>query len=124
MRNYRELKVWEKAHELTLAVYTSTAVFPPQERFGLVSQMRRAAVSIGGNIAEGCGKNSDADFCRFLQIALGSATELEYYLFLSVDLGFLKSGAEQELLRQASELKRMLTRFIQAITPKARRAKA
>lgn len=124
MRNYRELKVWEKAHELTLAIYKNTASFPPQERFGLVSQMRRAAGSIGGNIAEGCGKTSNADFCRFLQIALGSTTELEYYLVLSVDLGFLKSGNEQQLLRQASELKKMLTRFIQAITPKARGATA
>jgi four helix bundle protein len=85
MRDFRELKVWHKAHQLTLAVYSATKTFPRDELYGLTSQIRRAAVSIGANIAEGAGKNSPAEFGRFLQIALGSASELEYHLLLSGD---------------------------------------
>jgi four helix bundle protein len=92
MKNFRELKVWQKAHELTLAVYRSTRDFPREEFYGLTSQIRRATASIGANLAEGCGRNGDAEFARYCSIAMGSASELEYHLLLAQDLKLLKPG--------------------------------
>lgn len=89
MKNFRTLSVWEKTHQLTLFIYKTTSHFPKEEFYGLVSQMRRAASSIPSNIAEGCGRNSQAQFTRFLNIAFGSASELEYQILLSKDLGLL-----------------------------------
>ena len=85
MKDFRQLKVWEKAHHLALEVYKTTATFPKEEIYGLTSQLRRASVSIPTNIAEGCGRNTNADFARFLQIAMGSASETEYELILAHD---------------------------------------
>ncbi len=113
MRDFRELKVWEKAHALTLDVYRATMTFPKEELYGLTSQSRRAAASMGANIAEGAGKNSRPEFCRFLQIALGSASELEYHLLLSRDLSYLGADTHEELTAKVTEIKRMLTGFIQ-----------
>jgi four helix bundle protein len=76
MKDFRQLRVWDKAHRLTLAIYKVTKRFPKEETYGLASQMRRSSASIATNIAEGCGRNSDADFCRFLVVALGSGSEL------------------------------------------------
>ncbi len=84
--DFKKLKVWGKAHELTLAVYMITRGFPREEVYGLSNQMRRAAASIGANIAEGCGRGSDAELKRFVQIARASANELEYHLLLARDL--------------------------------------
>jgi four helix bundle protein len=111
MRNFRELKVWHKAHQLTLDVYAATKTFPRDELYGLTSQIRRAAVSIGANIAEGAGKNSSAEFGRFLQIALGSASELEYHLLLSGDLGYLIPEICERLSQEVIEAKKMLSGF-------------
>jgi four helix bundle protein len=86
MRDFHSLKVWEKAHRLTLQVYRASESFPAVERYGLTTQARRAAASIAANIAEGCGRESEADFVRFLSMSLGSATELEYHLILARDL--------------------------------------
>jgi four helix bundle protein len=113
MRNFREIKVWERAHSLTLDVYKVTRAFPKDELYGLTSQTRRAAASVGANIAEGCGKNSKPDFARFLQIALGSASELEYHLLLAHDLGYLPGEVHEQLAVRVTEIKRMLTGFIQ-----------
>ena len=113
MRDFRELKVWHKAHALTLDVYRATSSFPRDELYGLTSQIRRAAVSVGANIAEGAGKNSRAELARFLQIALGSASELEYHFLLSRDLGYLGLEAYQQLSLQVVEIKKMLSGFIQ-----------
>lgn len=113
MRDFRELKVWHKAHKLTLDVYRATKLFPKEEMYGLTSQIRRAAVSIGANVAEGSGKNSKPDFARFLQIALGSASELEYELLLSRDLGYVVPEVYQQLSEEVIETKKMLTGFIQ-----------
>jgi four helix bundle protein len=88
MRDFRELKVWEKAHRLTLSVYSATKAFPKDELYGLTSQVRRAASSVPANLAEGCGRETDAEFVRFCQVAFGSANELEYHLLLSKDLGY------------------------------------
>jgi len=90
MKDFRQLKVWEKAHELSLSVYKTSSGFPKSEIYGLTSQIRRAVISIPTNIAEGCGRDSDADLARFLQISLGSASEVEYLLLLSRDLSLLK----------------------------------
>ncbi len=87
MKDFRELKVWAKAHELTLALYPITKEFPREELYGLTSQIRRACLSVPTNIAEACGRFSDADFARFLTISMGSATELEY---LPVKGGFTR----------------------------------
>lgn len=116
MRDFRELKVWHKAHALTLDVYRATKSFPKDELYGLTSQIRRAAVSIGANIAEGSGKNSRPELARFLQIALGSASELEYHLLLSRDLGYLVPDIHQHLSEHVVEVKKMLSGFIQYLS--------
>ena len=115
MKDFRELKVREKAHQLTLAVYRVTASFPKEELYGLTGQMRRAAASIPTNIAEGCGRGSDDDFRRFLQIAMGSASELEYQLLLARDLGYLVSADCERLSAAVIEVKRMLASLITKI---------
>ena len=91
MKDFRELKVWERAHGLVLAIYKATEAFPRQELYSLTNQIQRAAVSIPANIAEGCGMSGDADFGRYLQIAMGSSSELEYLLLLAHDLNYLNN---------------------------------
>lgn len=108
MRDFKKLDVWKKAHALTLAIYQQTANFPADERFGLTSQIRRAAASIGANIAEGCGRSTDGDFGRFLDIASGSACEVEYHLILARDLTLLADEAHEPLDSSINEVKRML----------------
>jgi four helix bundle protein len=112
MKNFRDLKVWEKAHRLTLAVYRGTTGFPKDERFGLTSQIRRSAASIPANIAEGCGRGGDPELARFLQIAMGSASEVEYHLLLARDLEFLAIAPYRALDAAVTEVKRMLASFI------------
>src|SRR5947209_6396749 len=92
MQDFRNLLVWQKSHELVLQVYRISRDFPREEFFGLTSQMRRCAVSVRSNIAEGCGRGSDPDFARFLIIAMGSSSELEYQLLLSRDLGYVETS--------------------------------
>jgi four helix bundle protein len=115
VKNFRDLKVWEKAHQLTLSLYRATAAFPTEEKYGLTSQLRRSAASVPANIAEGCGRGGDQEFARFLQIAMGSASELEYHLLLCRDLGFLKPSVYEELEKPAVEVKRMLTSLIRKL---------
>ena len=112
MRDYKKFTVWEKAHQLTLDIYKTVSSFPKGELFGLTSQMKRSSSSIPTNIAEGCGRNSDKDFCRFLYFAFGSANELEYQLFLSMELSFLENENGQILLKQIEEIKKMLNGLI------------
>jgi four helix bundle protein len=115
MKNLRQLQVWEKAHHAVLKTYQLLGTLPVEERFALAAQMRRAAVSIPSNIAEGCGRNSDRDFSRFLKIAAGSATELEYQLLLAKDLGYISADAQYRLDAQLNEVKRMLNSLIQTL---------
>ena len=115
MKDFRDLKVWEKAHELTLACYAATGSFPKQEMFGLVSQIRRAGSSIPANIAEGCGRRGNGELHRFLQMSMGSASELEYHLLLSRDLDFLPAMEYERLRAQVIEVKRMLASLIRKI---------
>ena len=115
MKNFRELKVWEKAHKLTLAVYKATEPFPKHELYGLTNQIRRSSASIPANIAEGCGRAGEAELARFLQIAMGSASELEYHLVLARDLKFLGMSEYQRLASDVTEVKRMLASFIRKL---------
>ncbi len=115
MRDFREVKVWEKSHHLTLAVYKITGKFPREEQYGLTSQIRRSCTSIPANIAEGCGRGGVAELARFLQIAMGSASELEYYFLLARDLAYLKPSDYEQLTNGVTEVKRMLTAFIQKL---------
>ena len=112
MQGFRNLKVWEKAHVLTLDIYRASKPFPRDEMYGLTSQMRRASASIGANIAEGSCRRGDCEFGRFLQIAMGSASELEYHLLLAHDLELLKSLDYQRLSEEVVEVKRMLASLI------------
>ena len=116
VKDFHELKDWQKAHELTLAIYRVTAPFPREELYGLTSQLRRASASIAANLAEGCGRSGDAEFARFCSIAMGSASEVEYHLLLARDLKLLKPGEYEELAPRATELKRMLTALLQKLT--------
>jgi four helix bundle protein len=115
MQDFRNLKVWEKAHALTLDVYKVTKAFPRDEIYGLTSQVRRASVSVGSNIAEGACRNGDAEFARFLQMAAGSASEVEYQLLLARDLELLKSADYQRLSKAVVEVKRMLASLLQRL---------
>ena len=115
MRNFKELKVWQKSHDLTLEVYRITKNFPDSEKFGLTSQICRAAASVPTNIAEGCGRDGDRDFARFMIIAAGSASEVEYQLLLAKDLKYVNEETYSSLDTQVNEIKRMLNTFIQRL---------
>jgi four helix bundle protein len=115
MKDFRSLKVWQKAHDLTLLAYKATLSFPRQESYGLVSQLRRASSSIAANIAEGCGCDGSREFARFLEIALRSASETEYHLLLARDIGYLELKSYEVLDDRVTEVKRMLTGLIQRL---------
>jgi four helix bundle protein len=112
MQNYKDLKVWKKAHLFTLNVYECTKLFPKEELYSLTNQLRRAASSIPANIAEGCGKNTNNEFAHFLNIALGSANEAEYFLILSKDLHYLQEEFFLQLYSLINEAKGMLITLI------------
>ncbi len=115
MKDFKKLKVWEKSHHLALRVYGVTAKFPKEELYGLTSQMRRSCISIPTNIAEGCGRNRDTELNRFFEIAMGSASELEYLVLLARDLKFLGKEECDTLMNEITEVKRMLASFIQKL---------
>ena len=115
MKDFRELKVWEKSHALTLAIYKATDKFPKQELYALTNQIQRAAVSIPANIAEGCGKNTDAELARYFQIAMGSSSELEYLLLLAHDLGYIPDDTYTTLNANLIEVRKMLNAFLQTL---------
>jgi four helix bundle protein len=115
MGDYRKLRVWKVAHALTLEVYESTRAFPPSERYGITSQIRRAAASIPANLAEGCGRDSDAEIARFARISLGSANELEYHILLARDLGLMPASDHQRLEVDIGVVKGMLARLASSL---------
>lgn len=124
MRNFQQLDVWKKAHSLTLSIYQLTSNFPATERYGLTSQLQRAAASIGANLAEGCGRDTDADFRRFVQMACGSACEVEYHLILAKDLGLVSTEIHDKHNADINEVKRMLvglTRYLESESQPARK---
>lgn len=109
VRNFKELQVWQKSHEVAIAAYTLTSSMPRDEIYGLTSQIRRASVSIPANIAEGCGRNGEPELARFLSIAMGSASELEYYCILCSDLKMFKKDDCDALAERVIKVKKMLT---------------
>ena len=111
-RSFRDLLVWRKAHEFVLAVYAFTAAFPRQETYGLALQMRRAAVSIPANIAEGFRRRSKAEKARYMNIAEGSLEECRYYLILAQDLGY---GDTTKLATALEEVSRLLCAYAAAL---------
>lgn len=112
MRDFHQLSVWQKSHQFTLDVYTLSRAYPKEELFGLTSQIRRSSSSIATNIAEGCGRGSDADFGRFLQMAMGSASESEYQILLSFDLNYIDENQYKQMNAKVTEIKRMLSSLI------------
>jgi four helix bundle protein len=112
MRDFHQLSVWQKSHQFTLDVYALTRAFPKEELFGLTFQIRRSSSSIATNIAEGCGRGTDADFGRFLQMAMGSASESEYQILLSYDLTYIDENQYKQMNAKVTEIKRMLSSLI------------
>jgi four helix bundle protein len=115
VQDFKKLAVSKRSHELTLRVYGLSAAFPREEVYGLTSQMRRAAPSIPANIAEGCGRETGADFARFLQIAFGSTSEMEYHLLLARDLGFPIPDVHKNTEEEVIEIKMMLASLLQRV---------
>jgi four helix bundle protein len=115
MHKLADLIIWNKAMELSVAVYEATATFPAEEKFGLISQARRAAISIPSNIAEGAGRNSNKEFCNFLSVANGSSYELQTQLIISNKLGLLKIDLLDKLLTLIEELQKMNYAFQQRL---------
>jgi four helix bundle protein len=115
LRNYEDPDVWQRAHALTVSVYRITDNFPRSEMFGLISQIRRASNSIGANLAEGCGRWGDGELARYVQIAMGSASELQHHLRLARDLGFLRPADHASVLDAVTSVRQMLTAFLQKL---------
>ncbi len=115
MKDYKKLLVWKKSHELVLMIYDQTKCFPVEERYGITSQIRRAAVSVPTNIAEGCGRYSQREFKRFLQIACGSIYEVGYLNLLATDLKYYKREESTKLEKHTNEIQAMLINLISKI---------
>ena len=130
MRNFRDLRAWQEAHQLTLHLYPATKMFPKDELFGLTSQLRRSCVSIEANIAEGCGRQTDGELARFVQIALGSCSETECHLLLALDLGYLQQHLYRDLQQRVVNVRKMLSGLLNSLAesgeqkPESRRSKA
>ncbi len=118
IRKYQNLKVWEKATQLVLDVYALTSTFPKEELYGLSSQVRRAAVSIPSNIAEGSERKSDKDFIRFLRMASASLAEVETQLYIALKLNYLDDSAYSELLKASAEIGKMIHGLISGLEAK------
>jgi four helix bundle protein len=112
MRNFQDLLIWQKSHHLTLKIYSASCAFPANEMYGLISQIRRSSSSIPTNIAEGCGRNSNAEMKRFLIISSGSISELEYQLLLARDLNYISDSIHKELSDLVIEIRKMIHSFI------------
>ena len=115
MRDHRKLRAFELADELVLAIYSATKSFPKDEQFGLTSQLRRASVSIASNIVEGCARSSHADYVRFLDLAFGSAREVEYQLTIADRLGDMPSDVASDLAQRADEAARVLAGLLRSL---------
>jgi four helix bundle protein len=117
MRNFEDLRVWQAAHQLTLDVYKAVKLFPADERYELRSQVIRAVVSIEANIAEGCGRRTDAELHRFLQISMGSLSELKCELRIAKDLAYIQPAQSEALANACSEVGRMLNGLSSKLVP-------
>lgn len=119
MKDFRKYKVWERSHLVTLMIYKLTDCFPKTEKYGLASQIQRASSSIAINIAEGCGYDTDAEFRRFLKVASGSASEVEYLLILVKDLKYINDDKFNEISSELIEIRKMLNKLIQTLKAKS-----
>ena len=119
LNNYKELNVWQKSYELCLKIYGITTKFPNDERYGLTSQVRRSAVSIPSNIAEGYGRKTTADYIRMLYISYGSVCELETQILLAGDLGFIEKDKSEPIKKDIAEIERMLKALIKSLENKS-----
>jgi four helix bundle protein len=115
VRNYRDLEVWEKAHKLTLQLYAKSRTFPKEEFYGLTSQLRRSAMSVGANLAEGCGRQTTPELARFVRIAMGLASELDYHLLLARDFGYLQSDDHRGLSQELTRIRKMLASLLSTL---------
>jgi four helix bundle protein len=115
MKDFRDLKVWQSAHQITLSVYRCTRSFPREETYGIVSQLRRCSASVAANIAEGCGRSGNAEFGRFLTMAMGSASELEYFLLLARDLEYLTPEKHAPVAEEVRAMRCMLNRLLSKV---------
>ena len=115
MRNYRDLDVWDNAHKLTLELYRRSRSFPKEELYGLTSQLRRAAMSIGANLAEGCGRQTTPELARFVRVSMGSASELDYHLLLCHDFGFLQLDDYRKLCQELTRIRKMLASLLASL---------
>jgi four helix bundle protein len=115
VKDFRSLKVWQKSHKLTVLVYEITKSFPKEEIYGLTSQIRRSSASIPTNLAEGCGRGSDKDFKRFVQIAMGSASETEYLFLFCHELKMVSDENFNNFSEQIEETKKMLASLIKSL---------
>ena len=118
LKNYKELKVWQRPYQLCLEIYKITKRFPNEEKYGLISQIRRAAVSVPSNIAEGYGRKTTPEYIRFLYIAYGSNCEMETQILLSRDLGYIKTGKLEIIKEKVREVERMLKALIKSLEKK------
>jgi four helix bundle protein len=117
VRDFRKMKVWQRSHRLVLDVYEATGNFPREEAYGLSAQLHRSCASIPANIAEGCGRSGEAELGRFMLIAMGCASELEYHLLLALDLGYLDTRDYEKRSQRTGEVKRMLSTLITRLRP-------
>ncbi len=119
MQDYHKLTMWQRSHQLTLYIYKITKQFPPEELYGQTNQIRRAAASIPTNIAEGCGRNSRAELAQFLNIAAGSASEVEYEILLAKDTGYLSSDQYDFLIKEIGEIRSMIKKYMSLLRNKS-----
>ena len=115
MKDFKELEMWKRSHQLTLEIYKATQCFPKDELFGLTSQIRRAVSSIPTNIAEGCGRRTNAELTNFLNIASGSASEVEYEILLAKEIGYISTEQQNKWTREISEIRSMLAAYMKAL---------
>jgi four helix bundle protein len=115
VKDFRDIQVWQRSHVLTVQLYRLSKQFPREELFGLTSQVRRAASSIPANIAEGCGRDGDPELKRFMNIALGSACELDYFIMLATELGYFEATTASALAAEVMEVRKMLGGFVKKL---------
>jgi len=116
MQDFKKLRVWQRSHDLVLAIYRSTNSFPESERFGIIQQLRKAVFSITANLAEGSSRRGDVEFRRFLFMSMGSASEVENALLISRDLGYMEKRSYEQLRTLVEEVRRMLCRLADRLT--------
>jgi four helix bundle protein len=115
MRDYKKIEVWKRSHALVLRIYDLTAAFPTAEKFGIISQLRRAGLSIPTNIAEGCGRTTERELIRFMDISAGSASEVDYLLYLSMELKYIDMDTYCIINSELTEIRKMLFGYIDTI---------